>query len=363
MATKTSATDSKPTQVPFLNLTQDPTASNVNTIANERISPPLSPTSASLKSKEPVNDQLLLQKYIQACELTDPVQAKVLFLELVRDMPKTEAHLLFLTDCKLKLAYTYPEETERTQAALDAKADLDRVYENRSAWNSLNKEEKINRYKHLRICLKTFENLVQNDMSSLENSVELQIKECNLHIPLITDFYDKLIEGDRLQEDQAREVYIQALKMIEGYEQPDYLLARASGTTCLALTYKPDDDNPYSQPALDQTVLAYQHKDALCTSDQATFAILKTFQKLFHNLIQLFSDSDVLVAINKMEEECSQKLAHCQDSVPKDENGTKVTKEPVDHWKTARLVFAFGFAAFFIAGAFVLGRRYITRLN
>jgi len=41
----------------------------------------------------------------------------------------------------------------------------------------------------------------------------------------------------------------------------------------------------------------------------------------------------------------------------------KVTKKPVDSWKTARLFIAFGFAAAFFTGAFVLGRRYITQLN
>jgi hypothetical protein len=351
------------TQVPSLNLTLDPTVSTVNTIANERLSPPLSPTSAQLRNNEQAKDQLL-QKVIDACRLIDsnPEQARTLFVELIKDMPKT-ATLLFLADCKLGLAYTYPADSEdRTQAAILAKTDLDRVYENRSAWDSLNAEEKVNRYKYLRVCLKDFEILVQDDMSSLENSVELQIEECSRHIPLLSDFYDKLNEDAHLQENEAkREVFNQALEMIEGHEEPDYLLARAFGTTSLALTCKPGDENPFSLTALAQAIIAYQKKEALFTSDQAKLTTLNLFDKLFHNLIQLFSDSETLVAINRMFEECREELALLEGSVPKDKNSPrKVSKEPVDSWKTARLIIAFGFAAIVIASAFVLGRRYVS---
>ena len=114
----------------------------------------------------------------------------------------------------------------------------------KEAFGTLGEEAKIiHQYKYLRSCLKNFENLVRNEVISLEDNVKLQIEECTRHIPLITDFYDKLIEGDRLEEDEAkREVYHQALKMIEGFEEPGYLLARAFGVTNLALTYRFDDN-------------------------------------------------------------------------------------------------------------------------
>jgi hypothetical protein len=370
MTTGPSKIDSAP-KVPSLNLTQDPTASTVETIARKQLSPPPSPTSAKLRSKEQAKDQQLQQKYNEACELIDsqPEQARALFFELIEGTPIAEDRLIFLASCKIGYAYTWPEDSqERNDAALIAKATLDQVYGNRSAWDSLGEEAKIiHQYKYLRSCLKNFENLVRNEVISLEDNVKLQIEECTRHIPLITDFYDKLIEGDRLEEDEAkREVYHQALKMIEGFEEPGYLLARAFGVTNLALTYRFDDNNLFSIGAITQTVLAYQQREALFTSDQAKLTTLNQFSKLFHHLIQLFSDgSEQLVAINKMLEECIQELARCKSSIPKDgpKVSPRVSKEPVDPWKTVKLVIAFGFAAVVIAGAFVLGRRYITRLN
>lgn len=375
MATKSPRGISTQEPVPSFTLTQNPNVSTVDAIVRERLSPPLSPTSAQLKSKEQVNDQQLQQKHKEACQLidNDPEQARVLFKELITDVPKTEAYWLFLADCKLRFAYACPEDSqERKDTTLIAKENLDKAYKNRGAWDSLGEEEKINRYLYLRGCLRDFKILVQNDVSSLDNSVELQIEECNLHIPLLNDFYDKLNEATLLQGNEAkREVYHQALEMIEGHEEPKYLLARAFGTTSLALTYRSDDENPYSRAALDLAAKAYQKKDALFTDDQTKLRTLNLFNKLFHHLIQLFSDSDTLVAINKMLEECNQELARCQDSVPKNGDGPepspsvspRVSKESVDHWKTARLMIAFTFAVVVIAGAFVLGRRYITRLN
>lgn len=349
----------------------------VDSLAKDRISPPLSPTSKRLSSAEQTRNPLL-EKYQEAHRLIvdQPDQARDLFLELIDEVPKTQANFLFLAECKLGLARAQPKNSQAsTEAASNAKETLVQVYKNRNEWNSLDEGEKINRYKQLRTCLRQAEELVPNDMTSLDNTVDLQIAECNRNIPLLTDFYDSIEEGIQSPTAElAGKIFTQALQTIAEHEEPNYLLARAYGTVHHALKCDVEEDVIcLSLEAHQQTFAAYGQKDALFVNDQAKLETLNLFCSLFTKLSQLFpTDSD-------MQPEIQAKLLECQDQIkllkssalenkssPKNNPKKvtpKVTPEPVDSWKTARLIFAFGFAVVFFASAFVLGRRYITQLN
>ncbi len=187
----------------------------------------------------------------------------------------------------------------------------------------------------------------------------------------LIDFYDKIKEGaqDHLTAEQAGEIFTQALRMIEEHEGSSYLLARAFGTTNLATTSDHSDANPFSSQALELTLKAYLRKEEFFTNEKAKLTTLTLFSQLFDKLSCLFSTSSSSQAtIQEKLIECQEELDRLQDLIPEiretpPTSPRKVTQEPVDHWKTARLIFAFGFAAAIIAGAFVLGRRYITQLN
>jgi hypothetical protein len=241
------------------------------------------------------------------------------------------AHLVSaVVECKR----TYPEGSdERNQAALDAKKDA-------------------------------------NEVPSFNNQVESQTEDRTRHFPLINEFYDKMKEGVPLEADQTREIYTQALQLIEGREELDFLLARAFGTVSLASTYDPGANRAaYSEIARDITFAVYERKEELFTNEKSKLSALNIFTQLFKKLIQLFPAGSFLrIAIKKKLAECEIELAilkgpALENKEPSPANSPrvapKVTKQPFGYLKAARLVLAFTFAAAFITGAFVLGRRYI----
>jgi len=196
----------------------------------------------------------------------------------------------------------------------------------------------------------------RNRLSQPPSPTTERLASAEKNHPLLSNFYDKIKQGDLLEGDLARDLFNEALKMIEGRSEPKYLLPRALGTMHLASTFAQGSQrNDYSLKALDQTFKAYDQKEALFfVNDQAKLKALHHFSRLFTNLIPLFpSDSPILPEIQKKLSECQLELAR----------RPKITKEPVDPWKVAKLFLAFGFAAAVIAGAFVLGRRYITQLS
>jgi hypothetical protein len=134
-----SSTNGSPSAI----FTSNTSASAVDTTARRRLSQSPSPIAARLSSDEPAMDPLLLEKYKKAQRLLDsnPEAARDFFLDLISDLSKAEANLLFLADCKIGLALTYPKGTnDRIQIGLDAKKDLSQVYKKQSALETLEEE-------------------------------------------------------------------------------------------------------------------------------------------------------------------------------------------------------------------------------
>src|SRR5579862_1313779 len=132
-----SATSNSSTGSPFQIRIPDANASTVDTIAKKRLSPPPSPTSTRLKSAKQVGNIRLEEEYQEASRLIEshPEEARILFAKLINDLPKTAYYSLFLADCKLGLALTYPKDSEeRIQIAHDAKQDLDEVFERKKLY-------------------------------------------------------------------------------------------------------------------------------------------------------------------------------------------------------------------------------------
>jgi hypothetical protein len=353
---------------------QDAKASAVNATAINRLSPPPSPTKARLSSAEPARDPLF-ENYQKARRLieSNKEEARALFLTLIKELPRIDCNLLFLADCKLGVALTYPQDDhQRTQAILNAKKDIDLAYARRNLYFDIKTEKNISLfYKILSTSLQELKLLVPIEMEDLHADIALKIEECSHHISLLTDFYDKISQGfqSHLTVDQVREIYTQALQMITEHEEPDYLLARAVGIIHLALTFDPGDDNPFLLKAHSQTLAAYERKEELFTDDEAKLTALNLFRKLFNYLSHLFpDDSDMQEKLSECEREIDLLTSPNPEILePSPTNSPRVTprmtKEPVDYLKAARLIFAFGFATVVIVGAFVFGRRCITQLN
>lgn len=354
---------------------QDAKASNVDKTAKKRFCLPPSTPSASLILAEQERESLL-KNYLEAQRLTErnPEEARDLALTLINKLRRTNSNFLVLAACKLDLALTYPQDDDRrTQAILDAKKDIDQAYEERNLYFYFKTEEKIILYyKNLRTSLQKLKLLVPIEMKNLHADIAFKLEKCSSQIPLLTDFYDKISQGVLLEAEPARELYLQALLMITDHEEPEYLLAQAFGITNLALTYDAGNDNPWFLKAHSRTLKAYERKQELFTTDQAKLTALNHFKKIFKSLSQLFlADSTFQIQIKEKLAECRKEIARTgqalEDKVPSPTNSPrvtpKVTKEPVDSWKAARLFIAFGFATVVIVGAFVLGRRYITQLN
>jgi hypothetical protein len=357
--TSLSPLNGSPTGSPRSSHVSNQNVSNVDNVAKERLSLPPSSTTAPLISAEQTGDPFL-EKYQEACRFFNhnKEDARPSFLELIEALQKTETDLLFLADCQLQLVLTYPEgHCDRNQSIIDAKQTLGRVYKTRNTWDSLNEEKKINRYKHLRRCLVQLACITPGVMTP--NNIASQIEECTRHIPLLTDFYDKMDEG---VQNRSAEIFIQALEMIAEHKEPNYLLARAYGTLQHALICNVKEDRTrLALEAQAQTFAAYEAKDVLLVNDIAKLKTLNLFCKLFAKLSQLFpADFDISEKLSECQKEALLLDSALEDTEVSPTNSPRVTKEPVNSWKTARLIIAFGFAAIVIAGAFVLGRRYVS---
>jgi hypothetical protein len=370
MTSPTSATSSSTTGYPFQICVQDANASVVDTTARDRLSPPLSPTTVRLISAVPEKNHLE-KRYQEARQLiqANPEAARGLFIEIIAELSKTETDLLFLADCKLGLASTYPEDDDQSiQIALDAKKDLDQVCEERSAWDSLDEVERAHRNKHLRASLREFEHLVPDDMTSLS-----QIEECTCNIPLLSDFYDMLRKGVKSlradQTNQARTLFAQALRMIEKQDGHEYLLAQAFKAVNHVWIF----GNSLYSSALTQALEAYQWREELYVNDQLKLKALNLFCELFYSLKLLTPASSVfLLKINEMLEECQVEIALLRGLDPEAIGASptndlkvihKVTEEPADPCKATRLFITFGCDTFIISSTFAPGQRYIIELN
>jgi len=250
---------------------------SVDTAAKLRI-PKEPPTPAPLSSAEPQKNPLQ-EKFREARRFYNDNKlenARVLFDEIIRDLPSTVANLLLLADCRIFLTHIYLEGSdERFQSAIEAKKTVDLTYENRSSWDDLDIDQKTAQYQLLRMLLEQLYFLIPDTLASFKADIPSKIKECNRHIPLINDFHHGILLGIEFHNakniDLARKSFIKALEMIEGRYEPDYLLARAFGITNLALTYPSGDDRRYqwAREATGLTFEAYKQKEARFTNEKS----------------------------------------------------------------------------------------------
>ncbi len=152
--------------------------------------------------------------------------------------------------------------------------------------------------------------LIPDTLESFKADIPSKIKECNRHIPLISDFYDKMSQGIQSfrakNYDQASEFYTQALGIMEGHSKPDYLLARAYGIMHLAMTYPPGGD--HHRLALEAQVLTfevYDRKNELFKDEKSKLTALNLFCQVFEGLSQIIPDvADIQTQIKEKLEEC-----------------------------------------------------------
>ena len=354
-----------------------PTPSAVNAAVKGRFSPATSPTTAHLSRAEPAKDPLQ-EKYEEAFVLfleNKLEVARALFAEIIITLPSIEPNWIFLAKCKLYYGCTYLEGSdERKESAMEAKKDLDLIYSERSSWDDLPIDQKAARYKEMKFLLEKCQPLITGAEESIKADIASKIKECNLHIPLLSNFYDKLDQGTQpfaaKRHDDARQLFTEALAMINGLTEPDYLLARALGTMNLAWTYPPGEDfNLSSSTAVFSASVAYEQREKLFTNEKTKATALSLFCKLWNGLSQLVPTTHPDHSkIKKNLEDCQRQLASLQQTGKPDSRktspGSKVTPPPVnDSWKPVRIFVAFSIAAAIIVGAAVLGRRLFTRLN
>jgi len=177
--------------------------------------------------------------------------------------------------------------------------------------------------------------LIPEAEASFKTDIESKIEECNLHISPLSNFYDKLAQGIRFfkddKRDQARKLFTEALAMIEGRSEPDYLLAQALGAMNLAFTFPSGEAfKQSSSAAVLRAFLAYEQREELLTNEKTKAVDLMLFCELWNKLRQLIPEDQPLhPQIMKKLEECEKQLVSLQQAEKPDSKktppGPKVT--------------------------------------
>ena len=256
---------------------------------------------------------------------------------------------------------------------MKAKLDIDLLYGTRMSWNDLPIDQKVARYKEMKNLLEICQILIPDSEESFAADIASKIKECNLHIPLLSIFYEKLAQGNLSfsegHRDNEKHFFSEALEMIRYSSGPDYLLARALGTMGLSFTHLPLVSFDRQSPLLYDALAAYNKREELFTNEKTKVEALSLFHKLWNGLSQLVpTDLPVYSEIMEKLADCQRQLASLPQAGNPDSKktspGRKVTPVPVnDSRKTVKIFVAFSIAAAIIVGAAVLGRRFFTRLN
>ncbi len=225
----------------------------------------------------------------------------------------------------LGLAYTSSEgSSERTTFVGEAYDALKIVLAHTVDWESLNPEEKSNRYVSLRMCLKKVLALVLKEMTGPtifldadQIKIELiaHIEACAKYILPLDDCKEKISEADQCvrQKDllSAAKLYKEALQIIDGKDTLNYLIPRAD---CL-LSYVKICDDPSEKKALslkakDAILEIYTSRQALCASNSYKITnVLQWIINSLNDLSKLFPDgsAEYLEAMHGIET-CQQKL-------------------------------------------------------
>jgi hypothetical protein len=213
--------------------------------------------------------------------------------------------------------------------------------------------------------------LVPLDQTVFHGDVKAKLEECSRRIPVLSNFYKKLIYALKLlsqgQPDRARDLLGTVMPTIEGNDKAEFILARAHARL-FSSKLPGDSSKKHLEEAQDLAFAAYERREELYTNEDAKITALKLFKTVFEELRRLIPTDDAVHLLIKVKLEKCRKELDLQPTEEPDSGKTppdrKVTPDPVaDYWKPARLFIAFSFAAAVIVGTAVLGRRLITQLN
>jgi hypothetical protein len=277
--------------------------------------------------------------------------------------------------CLIGLARS--DDDQSTIWTLDAKKEVDIAYENRSEWDTLDKERKILDYVDLRYCLGQLQFLIPASEKDIHQQIIEQLVTCIKQIPPIKEFRVKLYEADQLfkkNPEQSRGLYCDALALLKGEEGEDYSIQQIECLMKFAFTYpkKHEQRKKLGLFAKEQVfnIFYSDHKLLYKPGKYTKKDILNFILSSLKGLLILIPETET-----ETQKEIKAKIQECQKelldqsppplSAAPSSNARKVTPGPVGNgsWKLARIFGAIASIALAVVSVVALYRRYIIKIR